>query len=114
MYNTKIYTCEISKNNSISYTMNNHIAIINFLSIDFQNIKLFFHLLRSSIEDIKQSYNIQFIHQHINPDEWHYFTTKKNSWKLISTSSHYYVIESIIDDSIENIAIGFGFDKLYY
>ena len=110
---TKIFKCELSREkNMVSYKIgSNNKATIEFLAIDYKNIKLFFQLLRSSLNEIQEN-GIKYINQYINIDEWKYFEGKKTSWKISDNNDNEYLIECPIEDALENIGIGFGIDKI--
>jgi hypothetical protein len=111
----KIYKCELTgDNNIISYTIKDNIATMEFIKIDYNNIKIFFQLLRSSIDELSEN-GIKEIYQHINCEEYEYFKNKKTSWEILSSYNDSnidkYIIKCPIDDILENIGIGFGINK---
>ena len=84
-----------------------------FETINSEKVKCFFLLLRSSIDHIK-SKNIKKIRQYVSKYDWFNVFKDKTSWKLIHQNyfSDNYLIESDINDIIENISIGFGIDTI--
>jgi len=108
---TKIYKCELSgDNNMISYDIDNDKATMTFVAIDHKNMKLFFQLLKSSLNDISTK-DIKYINQYINIEEWSYLKGKRTSWTIINEFKEEYLIECPMEDAIENIGIAFGIDK---
>jgi hypothetical protein len=111
MRETKMFKCKLT-NSQINFYINceKKNAYIDFIYIDFKNIKPFFMLLRLSIDTIKES-GIILIKQKITYNDWEsIFFESNTSWKILKDDTHnkIYTIECSIDNALENIGIGFG------
>ena len=84
------------------------IAYFNIKECDPTKPKPLFQLLRTSIDDIKSKGFLK-IRQDVIMEDWKYFESKKTSWKSVFESKYgTMMIETCIDDAIENIALGLG------
>jgi len=112
-YNNKLFRCTMTNNqiNILFDIQNKSLAEIQILQIDFDNIKAFFTLLRESIIYLNGK-EIKLLNQEIMKEDWdNTFKNKKHSWKIIQEKFDTYVIQTILDDALENIGIGFGIDS---
>jgi hypothetical protein len=108
----KYFECKLTKC-IILTNINNDIAFIDFpnfnQTINSDRMKSFFLLLRNTIDSLKEL-GIKLIRQYITINDWDTIFKDKSSWKLIDQSNEFCIIESNIENAIENISIGFGMD----
>ena len=101
------FTCENS-DNIINYELINNICVMIDIYIDYNNIKLFFALLKFSINSLKDN-NITQLQQYINKSD--YDLLDKNKWQIVKDDNNILLIQCEINDAVENIAYGLGFSK---
>ena len=108
----KIYYCKLS-NSKIYYNIYdidkfNKVALINFEYINWNEFKLFIHLLRRSIEELKEL-EVTKIRQNITLDDWNEILNKKTSWSIYSHGvNNSLLVECDLCDFLENFGIGLG------
>ena len=76
--------------------------------IDEKNIKLFFLLLKESIDNLIDN-KIAYLQQYINESD--YETISHLDWEIISEINNILLIQCDINKSLENIGSGLGFDN---
>lgn len=105
-----VFSCTITKY-KIEYIIddNDKTAILNTIICDYQNLKAFFALLRTSIDKLMEK-KIMMIRQVVSFDEWNDYLENKTTWKIISVDnvSEIYDIECKIEDFLQNYGIGIG------
>lgn len=110
----KLFECEITKN-KIKYTINesDNECYIEFINVNYERIKGFFLLLKTSIDKIKQM-NINKVKQVVVFNDWIQNLKDKTSFEYVTHSNEtdLCVIECDIDDVLENIGIGFGVNTI--
>lgn len=103
-----VFKCKIS-GYFIEYIMNDEIAYINMINCDFTQVKLFMHLIRSSIDELKNK-NIKKISQTIDLNEWKENVEDKTTFELVKIDNQNNIcdIQCDIDDFLENFGIVLG------
>ena len=113
MNKQKIYKCQVT-GYKIEYIINNqnHTATCGIIMCDYENMKAFLALLRSSIEQLKSNEGVLYIIQTVSDDEWINYLSGKTSWKIIVSDikKNYktHTIQCSIDDYLENYGVGLG------
>lgn len=104
----KIYTCPIT-GYKIEYIINDvdHSAVCGVTICDYENMKAFLALLRSSIDQLKMNENVICIIQTVTHDEWMTYLNGKTSWQVIESNDKYHThtIQCAIDDFLENYGV---------
>lgn len=109
------YRCKISQN-MIKFRCykKEQKALIELMNIDENIPKLFFVQLRASKDDL-QNKNYKKIIQIVSEDDWNNYLSKSN-WTVVQKFQYsyqegsYYRIECDIDNMIECISTGLGFE----
>jgi len=105
-----VFTCNITKY-KIEYIIddNNKNAILNTIICDYQNLKAFLALLRTSIDKLIEK-KIMSIGQTVSFNEWNDYLKNKTTWEIINTDNiaEIYDIECKIEDFLQNYGIGIG------
>jgi len=98
------YECALKSDNYISYIIDNNICTMDNVIMDNDNIKLFFVLLRNSIDDLK-SKKCTIFRQNIVMSDW-IELNELQCWKLISENKfmNSCLIECDINNALTNIA----------
>ena len=116
LYNDNIirrYMCDNSDNiiefeiiNKLSEEINDHCVMMNTY-IDEKNIKLFFLLLKESIDNLINN-NITFLQQYVTKSD--YDTIKHLDWEIMCEINDIILIQCDINKALTNIGSGLGFD----
>lgn len=87
------------------------IEFINYIEkIRENNYKGFFLLLRNTIDKLKEK-GIKKIEQKIIKEDWEYIK-ERTSWKIKKEEGEIYIIESEIEEVLENIGRGMGIENI--
>ena len=107
--NRNVYQYPSSFSDSmISFEYENDACWIDKYYIDEDNIKMFFVLLKDSIEKMKKSGYKKFL-QLVSNDDWEIFLSKDDIWKIEKEhSDRTKTIMCDINDAPRGIARGFG------
>jgi len=87
--------------------ISDHCVMMNTY-IDERNIKLFFLLLKESIDNLIDN-NIVYLQQYINKSDFELISHL--DWEIISEKNNVILIQCDINKSLENIGSGLGFDN---
>lgn len=99
----KLYTCPITQY-SIEYILDNDFknAYQGTVICDYANYKLFFQLLRRSIEDLK-TLKVEFICQTVTKSDWiNEIQPATTTFEITSINDSLYDIKCNIDDFLTN------------
>ena len=98
---TVTYTCKLSPN-LISFQLVGDVATIWEFEPDNNQIKLFFKLIKESIDNLIEK-KIKYVRQIVGDDPDYYKNKKK--WKILHTyPNSNLLIECLVDDFIDNFA----------
>ncbi len=104
----EMFECDLSEN-LIEYKMVGEKIFMERVEIDYDYPKLFFILLRKTVDGyIEKGY--KKLVQTVTYDDWKYIKDK-GKWNVVDSVNSLIIIECDINDAIENIAKGLGFDE---
>ena len=115
MKRSKVYKCPITAYMVEYYIDNdNEVAETGSFITDYQNMKSFLALLRSSVEQLKRDEGVTHIIQTVGNDEWTTYLKDKTSWQIIKIDPKYRLctIKCSIDDYLENYGVAIGLQDI--
>lgn|SRR5690606_26738338 len=107
------YDCDLS-NNSIVFECctKTKIALMDKATYDEKIPKMFFFVLRDSIEDLEKK-GYTKICQKVSREEYDECLKDNKKWQIIYEDKTGMLIECNIEDSLECIAMGFSVEKIF-
>lgn len=104
------FVCKFGSENLFEYEIDNTIAIMISSFMDEDEIKLFFVLLRESVDQLKNK-GCTVFRQYVTPDDWDNYLQNNSKWRIVECSEFYnnVLIECNIDDALSCIGDGLGY-----
>jgi len=102
----QLFTSDFCKS-TIKYQINDHIACIDHINIDYDNMKSFVHLLRKSIDTL-DSKGITTIQQYVSPHDWDSFLKNETTFEIVERLDDSILVTCPIGTCLENMGKGMG------